>query len=243
MSSLAWTQFGPSVLTGFLASGVEFVEALTVVLAVGSVRGWRGAVMGALCAIAVMLVLVATLGNTLTTVPVGVIRITIGALTVMFGLRWLHKAILRAAGVIPRRDEEAAFARQTARMRNHGPLAGWDRTAFSATFQVTLLEGVEVVFIVIAIGAGRPNLLISASLGALAALLLVAALGVAVHRPLARVPENSMKFVVGILLSAFGCFWFGEGIGIEWPGEDLSILGLVGAFLILSLTAVRAAGR
>jgi len=231
------------MLTGFLASGVEFVEALTVVLAVGSVRGWRDAVVGALCAIAVMLLLVATLGSTLTTIPVGVIRVTIGALTVMFGLRWLHKAILRAAGVIPLRDEDAAFARQTARMRNHGPFAGWDRTAFSATFQVTLLEGVEVVFIVIAIGAGRPTLLMPASLGALAALLLVAALGVAVHRPLARVPENSMKFAVGILLSAFGCFWFGEGIGIEWPGDDLSILGLIGAFLILSLTAVRVAGR
>lgn len=239
MSSLAWTQFGPSMLTGFLASGVEFVEALTVVLAVGSVRGWRDAIVGAFCAIAVMLAMVAGLGSTLAAVPVGAIRVTIGALTVMFGLRWLHKAILRAAGVIPLRDEDAAFARQTARMRTHGLLPGWDRTAFSATFQVTLLEGVEVVFIVIAIGAGRPELLLPASLGALVALLLVIALGVAVHRPLARVPENSMKFAVGILLSAFGCFWFGEGIGIEWPGDDLAILGLAAAFLILSLAAVR----
>lgn len=231
------------MLTGFLASAVEFVEALTVILAVGSTRGWREAILGAVGAVALMLVLVAGLGTTLTGIPIDAIRVTIGVLTVMFGMRWLHKAILRAGGVIPLRDEDAAFARQTARMRSHGPLAGWDRTAFSTTFQVTLLEGVEVVFIVIAIGAGGPGLLLPASLGALGALLLVVALGLAIHRPLARVPENGMKFAVGVLLSAFGCFWFGEGIGIDWPGEDLSILALVGAFLLLALVSVRLCRR
>ncbi|MDP9095595.1 MAG: hypothetical protein M3N26_03385 [Pseudomonadota bacterium] len=227
------------MLTGFLASAVEFVEALTVILAVGSTRGWRAAILGALGAVAVMLALVAALGSTLAGIPIGFIRAAVGVATLMFGMRWLQKAILRAGGVIPLRDEDAAFARQTARMRSQGPLAGWDRTAFSATFQVTLLEGVEVVFIVIAIGAGGPGLLLPASFGALAALLLVVALGVVIHRPLARVPENSMKFVVGVLLSAFGCFWFGEGIGIEWPGEDVSILALVTAFLIVALISVR----
>lgn len=239
MSSLAWTHFGPSMLTGFLASAVEFVEALTVILAVGSVRGWRDAILGALAAVAVLLALIALLGSALTAVPIEAIRIAVGVLTLLFGMRWLHKAILRAAGIIPLRDEDAAFARQTARMRGDGPLAGWDRAAFSATFQVTLLEGVEVVFIVIAIGAGGVGLLLPASVGALAALLLVAALGIALHRPLARVPENSLKFAVGVLLSGFGCFWFGEGIGIDWPGEDWAIPGLVGAFLILALVAIR----
>ncbi len=238
MSTLAWTHFGPSMLTGFLASAVEFVEALTVVLAVGSVRGWRDAILGAAGAVAVLLALIAVLGRTLTTIPIGNIQVVVGMLTLLFGMRWLHKAILRAAGVIPLRDENAAFARQTARMRGHGALTGWDRTAFSATFQVTLLEGIEVVFIVIAIGAGGAGLLLPASIGALVALLLVVALGIAIHRPLARIPENSLKFAVGVLLSGFGCFWFGEGIGIDWPGEDLAIIGLVGLFLMVALTAV-----
>ena len=239
MSSLAWTHFGPSMLTGFLASAVEFVEALTVILAVGSVRGWRDAILGALGAVAVLLALVLVLGSALTSIPVDAIQVAVGVLTLLFGMRWLHKAILRAAGVIPLRDEDAAFARQTARMRGAGRRAGWDRTAFSATFQVTLLEGIEVVFIVIAIGAGGAGLLLPASVGALLALLLVAALGVAVHKPLARVPENSLKFAVGVLLSGFGCFWFGEGIGIDWPGDDLAILGLVAGFLLLALLSVR----
>lgn len=239
MSSLAWAQFGPSLLTGFLASAVEFLEALTVILAVGSVRGWRDALLGMAGALIVLLMLVVTLGNGLTTVPLELIQIIVGALTLLFGLRWLRKATLRAAGRIPLRNGAAAFARQAARMHDRKAAAGWDRIAFATTFQITLLEGVEVVFIVIAIGAGGAGLLVPACVGATLALLLVLAVGLAMHRPLSRIPENGLKFAVGVLLSGFGCFWFGEGIGIDWPGADLILLPLVFGFLGAALLAVR----
>jgi Ca2+/H+ antiporter, TMEM165/GDT1 family len=238
MMSIMWTHAGPTILAAFLASLVEFVEALTVVLAVGSVRGWRGALSGTGVALLVLLVLIGVLGSALTRVPLDVIQLAVGTLLLLFGMRWLRKAILRAAGVIPLHDETAAFAKETETMRKLGGGGGWDKVGFAAAFQITMLEGTEVVFIVIAVGAGGSGLLLPASLGALAALLLVVILGIALHRPLATVPENTLKFTVGVLLSAFGCFWMGEGMGLEWPGADWSILGLIIGFLALALLAV-----
>jgi uncharacterized membrane protein len=229
---------GPTILAAFLASLVEFVEALTVVLAVGSVRGWRGALSGTGAALLVLLVLISVLGTALTRIPLDVIQLAVGALLLLFGMRWLRKAILRAAGVIPLHDEAAAFAKETEAMRKIGRGGGWDKVGFATAFQITMLEGTEVVFIVIAVGAGGSGLLLPASLGALAALLLVVVLGIALHRPLTSVPENTLKFTVGVLLSAFGCFWVGEGMGLEWPGADWSILGLSVGFLALALFAV-----
>ncbi len=238
-----WLHAGPSVLAAFLASLVEFVEALTVVLAVGAVRGWRGALGGAGAALVVLLVIVAVLGSALTRIPVAVVQVAVGVLLLMFGLRWLRKAMLRAAGIIPLHDEAAAFARQTEAARAIGGGGGWDRVALATSFQITMLEGIEVVFIVVAIGAGGAGLIVPASIGALAALAVVVALGVALHRPLARVPENTLKFIVGVLLSGFGSFWFGEGIGIAWPGGDWSLLPLLAGFLAVAVAGVPMARR
>ena len=239
MLNIGWAHAGPSILAAFLASLVEFVEALTVVLAIGSVRGWRDALLGTAAALGVMLVLIVALGGALTHIPLGDIQLVVGALLLLFGLRWLRKAILRSAGVIPLHDEAAAFGKHAELMRAHGGRSGgWDRVAFAGAFQITMLEGTEVVFIVIAIGAGGAGLLLPASLGALAALLVVTVLGLAIHRPLANIPENMLKFVVGVLLSAFGSFWFGEGIGVVWPGADWSILALIAGFLAVALLAV-----
>jgi Ca2+/H+ antiporter, TMEM165/GDT1 family len=234
-----WAHAGPSVLAAFLASLVEFVEAMTVVLAVGAVRGWRGALGGAGMALIVLLVIIVVLGPALTAVPLGAVRLAVGTLMLLFGMRWLRKAILRSAGIIPLHDETQAYARQREAMgRLGGSGAGWDRIAVAASFKITMLEGIEVVFIVIAVGAAGHGLLVPASLGALAALLVVIALGVALHRPVATIPENTLKFLVGIILSAFGAFWAGEGIGIDWPGGDFAIFGLAAGFLVVALACV-----
>ena len=241
---MTWAHVAPAVIAAFLASIVEFVEALTVVLAVGSVRGWRGALTGAGAALAVLLALVAIFGPALALVPLGLIQIIVGTLLLLFGMRWLRKAILRAAGVLALHDEAAAFAKQTEAMQAAGGRAtGFDRIGFAAAFQITMLEGVEVVFIVIAVGAGGVGLLLPAAGGAVAALLLVMLLGVIVHKPLSRVPENQLKFLVGVLLSSFGAFWVGEGMGLAWPGDDWSILGLVLGFLGVALLCVQFCGR
>ena len=239
---LNWSHTFPSLLAAFLASLVECVEALTVVLAVGSVRGsrgWRSALAGVAVALALLLVIVALLGRALTQIPLHLLQGVVGALLLLFGLRWLRKAILRASGFIPLHDENAAFAKNATAMQGRETATGWDKVAFGASFQITMLEGTEVVFIVIAIGAGGPGLFLPASVGALAALVVVTALGFAVHRPLARVPENTLKFIVGALLSAFGTFWVGEGIGLEWPGADWAIAGLVGGYLLVALAAIQ----
>jgi len=229
----------PVMTAAFLASLVEFVEALTVVLAVGSVRGWRPALTGTALGLATLGALVAVLGPALTRIPLEAVQLAVGVLLLLFGLRWLRKAILRAAGVIPLHDEAAAFAGETAVMRSYGRVRdrAWDAVAIGTSFKIVMLEGIEVVFIVIAVGAAG-GLLLPASLGALAALVLVILLGVALHRPLARIPENALKFAVGVLLSAFGAFWVGEGIGIDWPGADWVLLALVAGFLAVALAAV-----
>jgi uncharacterized membrane protein len=238
--AMDWTHAGPSMLAAFLASLVEFVEALTIVLAVGAVRGWRGALGGAGVALLVLLALVLALGPALTRIPRDVVQLAVGALLLLFGMRWLRKAILRAAGVIPLHDEAAAYASEIVALRGLGGIGrGWDRVAVATSFKITMLEGIEVVFIVIAVGAAGQGLLVPASLGALAAFLLVVALGLALHRPVATIPENTLKFVVGILLSAFGTFWVGEGMGLAWPGGDLSLVALNAGFLAAALLAVQ----
>ena len=245
MMLINWTHVGPTVVAAFLASLVEFVEALTVVLAVGAVRGWRGALMGSGAATLVLLCIIAVLGPALTRIPLGVVQLVVGALLLLFGLRWLRKAILRAAGIIAMHDEAAIYTKQEDALRRVSRSGGgWDKLAFATAFKIVMLEGTEVVFIVIALGAGGIGLLLPASLGVLAALVVVVALGIAVHRPLSRIPENTLKFVVGVLLSACGTFWVGEGLGVAWPGQDWSILGLIaGYFAVATITVPMCRGR
>ena len=234
----------PVVTAAFLASLVEAVEALTIVLAVATVRGWRSAGLGALAGLAVLALIVVALGPLLGHVPLRLLQFGIGVLLLLFGMRWLRKAILRSAGVIPVHDEAMTFATETAELREQARRneARLDWIAAVTTFKAVLLEGLEVVFIVIALGAGR-GMLIPASAGAVAACLAVAAVGLIVHRPLARVPENTLKFAVGIMLSAFGVFWTGEGFGIAWPGEDLAIVAFAAMFLAVSGAAILLARR
>jgi uncharacterized membrane protein len=237
--TIDWTHAGPSILAAFLASLVEFIEALTIVLAVGTVRGWRGALGGTGLALLILLAIIIILGPALTQIPRDVVQLAVGALLLLFGMRWLRKAILRAAGVIPLHDEAEAYAKEITLLRGLGGLGrGWDRIAVATSFKITMLEGIEVVFIVIAVGAAGTGLLVPASIGALAALLLVVALGLVLHRPVAMIPENTLKFVVGVLLSAFGTFWVGEGMGLQWPGADLAIAALNAGFLTAALVAV-----
>lgn len=231
-----WAHAWPSTIAAFLASLVEFVEALTVVLAVGAVRGWSGALIGSGAAVGLLLAIVIAVGPALTRIPLDVVQLTVGFLLLLFGMRWLRKAILRSAGVIPLHDEAAIYSNETESLRKLGQHGrGWDKVAIATAFKITMLEGIEVVFIVIAVGSGGVGLLVPASIGALAALVVVVLLGVAIHKPLASIPENTLKFMVGVLLSAFGTFWVGEGMGLRWPGQDWSILGLVAGFLIVAL--------
>jgi len=230
---------GSAMTAAFLASLVEAVEALTIVLAVAVVRGWRPAGLGAIAGLVVLAVIVVALGPLLDRVPLHWLQLAIGILLLLFGMRWLRKAILRAAGLIPLHDEAAAFASETAELREQArrDAQRLDWLAGLASFKAVLLEGLEVVFIVIAVSAGR-GVLIPVSAAALAACLLVALIGLLVHRPLARVPENMLKFAVGVMLSAFGLFWTGEGFGVAWPGADLAILAFIALFLGTGLAAV-----
>jgi uncharacterized membrane protein len=157
---------------------------------------------------------------------------------ILFGLRWLRKAILRAAGYIALHDEEKAFAKETDTLKHHARQQRANYLAGLASFKAVLLEGVEVVFIVIAVGAGR-GMLGYASLGAAAAVVLIMAIGLAVHRPLSKIPENILKFVVGLMLTSFGIFWTGEGLGADWPGADLALLGILVVLVVVSLLAVQ----
>ncbi len=236
---LNWTHAGPTVLAAFLASLVEFVEALTVVLAVGAVRGWRGALGGTALALLLLSISVVALGPALTRIPFEVVQLGLGTLLLLFGMRWLRKAILRSAGIIALHDEDALYAKETASLRSFGGTgAGWDGIAITTAFKITMIEGIEVVFIVVAMGAAGGGLLVPASIGAAAALALVVALGFVLHRPVAMIPENMLKFAVGVLLCAFGVFWIGEGMGFAWPGGDLSIPGLTAGFLAVAAAAV-----
>jgi uncharacterized membrane protein len=222
----------------FAASFVEAVEALTVVLAVGLTRSWRPALTGAGTALVGLALLVAALGPLISLIPIRALQAIVGVLLLLFGLRWLRKAIMRAIGVIALHDETQAFARQTRELAEAERLREkeLDWVAGVTSFKAVLLEGTEVVFIVIAVGAG--GLLWLASLGALAACVLVAALGAAALGPLSQVPENALKFAVGVMLSAFGLFWTGESLGVEWPGGDAAILGFAVMFFAVALALV-----
>jgi len=229
-----WSVAAPAVTAAFLASLVEVVEAFTIVLAVGTLRGWKPALLGAGAGLALLAALVLALGPLLGQVPLDVLQLVIGVLLLLFGLGWLRKAILRAGGVLALRDETAVFSAERATLsaeaRRRQSRLSW--LAGVTAFKAVVLEGLEVIFIVIAVGAGR-GLLLPAGLGALAACLVVLAIGLLLRRPLARVPENSLKFGVGVMLTAFGVFWSGEGLGIPWPGGDLALL----AFALLFLAA------
>lgn len=236
MSDLA--AIAPTVTAAFLGALVEVVEAFTIVLAVGVTQSWRAALTGAGLALALLVALVVIFGPLIALIPLALMQVIIGLLLILFGMRWLRKAILRAAGHIAPHDEEAAFAAETGLLRRHSAARRADRLAAVAAFKAVLLEGVEVVFIVIAVGAAH-GMVLWASAGAMAAVALVMAVGLVVHRPLARVPKNALKFVVGLMLSAFGIFWTGEGLGADWPGGDLALLGLLAVLALFSLAAVR----
>ena len=235
-----WTEASAPALASFIACLVEVAEALTVVLAVGAVRGWRGALAGTGVALGLLMIMTVTMGSALQRVPLNLAKLAIGALLVLFGLRWLRKAILRAAGVIPLHDEQAAYEGETRMLRSLGLASrSWDGVAMAAAFKITMIEGLEVVFIVIAIGTGGRGTLPWASAGAFAALILGILAGIALRRPLTAVPENTLKFAVGVLLAAFGTFWVAEGAGTSWPGDDAAILLLAIGFLGVSLLGVR----
>lgn len=232
------------VLATFLASGVEGVEALTIVLAVGVTRGWRSPLIGIGVALVILAVVTAILGPTLTIIPIDALRLVVGALLLVFGLQWLRKAILRAGGYKDLHDEAAIYQKQLSAAQGSTQIAraGLDWYAFTISFKGVLLEGLEVVFIVLTFGATAHQIGLAA-IGAAAALVLVVALGVAVHRPLTQVPENMLKFAVGLLLTAYGTFWAAEGAGVTWPGSDAAILGILAVLVVISFGYVTALRR
>ena len=232
------------VLGAFLASAVEMVEALTIVLGVGVVRGWRAPLIGVAAATLVLAALVAALGPALSHVPIDSLRLVVGALLLVFGLQWLRKAILRSSGDKVLHDEDKAFRqeREQAASAGYERRAGLDWYSFTIAFKGVLLEGLEVVFIVIAFGSAQGQLGLAA-LGAAAAVVVVAVAGVIAHGPLARVPENRIKFAVGLLLTSFGCFWAAEGAGVDWPGDEASLIGVIAFFAAVSYVLVRALRR
>jgi uncharacterized membrane protein len=227
-------------LTTFAASGVEAVEALTIVLAVGVVRGWRSTLEGAGTALVVLAAIVAALGPALRLIPIGTLRFVVGALLLAFGLQWLRKAVLRASGYKPLKDEGAAFAREREEAGSApASSARVDWYSFTVAFKGVLLEGLEVTFIVITFGSTQGRLGLAAAAAA-AAVVAVVAVGAVVRGPLERVRENDLKYAVGALLTSFGVFWGGEGAGVHWPGGDLAILGIVAFLVFVSLALTRA---
>jgi uncharacterized membrane protein len=232
------------VLGAFLASAVEMVEALTIVLGVGIVRGWRSTLIGVAAATIVLAALVAALGPALRVIPIETLRLVVGALLLAFGLQWLRKAILRSSGYMPHKDEDAAFRRQReqAEKAGHEERAGLDWYSFTVAFKGVLLEGLEVVFIVISFGSAQNRIGLAAA-GAAAAVVVVVGAGVLARGPLERVPENTIKYVVGLLLTSFGCFWGAEGAGVNWPGDELSLLGVIAFLGAASVLLVRALRR
>jgi uncharacterized membrane protein len=223
-------------VSAFLASIVEGVEALTVVLATGTTRGWRSTLIGAGAALLALAVVIALLGPALAYVPLDVLRVIVGGLLLVFGLQWLRKAILRAGGYIAMRDEEAIYRAQLVAAQTANPKQGpgIDWYAFTLAFKSVFLEGFEVAFIVITFGGAQGNIPLAA-LGALGALIAVVITGAVLKEPLERIPENTIKFGVGVLLSTFGLFWSAEGLGVAWPGSDLAILGILAFMTLISV--------
>ncbi len=238
---MSWLHSGTAFVAAFLASLVECVEALTIVLAVGTTRGWRPSLLGAAASSIFLVMLVAIFGPALGRIPITTLQLIVGILLLLFGIRWLRKAILRAAGVISLHDEAKIYEKEKSLMLESGrpARASFDTIAFLACFKAVTLEGLEVTFTVLAIGAGGS--LLVASLGATLAAVLVIALGFVLHHPLSRVPENTLKFIVGIMLTAFGVFWIGEGLRFPWPGEDLALIAMIASLLVFSALGVRLA--
>ena len=225
-------------LGAFAASAVEMVEALTIVLAVGVTRGWRSALWGVGAATGSLVLVVAALGPALTLVPIDALRLVVGTVLLIFGLQWLRKAILRASGLKAVHDENAIFAAEVDDLRRYGGASGGhDWYAFTVSFKGVFLEGLEVAFIVVTFGGTQGNVALAA-VGAAAAVVVVVIVGAIVHAPLSRVPENGLKFGVGVMLTSFGMFWSAEGAGAEWPGGDLAILALIVVVLAAALSFV-----
>jgi uncharacterized membrane protein len=227
------------VLAAFLASAVEMVEALTIVLAVGMTRGWRSTSYGVAAALGALALVVAALGPALTEIPIDTLRVVVGTILLAFGLQWLRKAILRASGLKALHDEDAIFRHEVEDAQKAGRTSRHDWYAFTVAFKGVFLEGLEVAFIVISVGSGQGNVGLAA-VGALAALVVVGVVGACVHAPLSRVPENTLKFGVGIMLTGFGVFWSAEGAGVVWPGEEAAIIGVLAFVAILALGLTRA---
>jgi uncharacterized membrane protein len=228
------------LLSVFLACAVEAVEALTIVLAAGITRGWRPALQGVAAGLLLLAAVVAALGPALTVLPLKTLRLVVGGLLLTFGLQWLRKAILRASGYKDMRDETAAYQRQLAAAQaataDKRPLVD-DWYAFTLSFKGVVLEGLEVAFIALTFGANQHDIPL-ASAAAVAAVLTVSAVGIAVKAPLARVPENTMKFAVGVMLTGFGIFWGAEGAGAEWPGGDAALPFVLAYVLLIAVSAV-----
>ena len=225
------------VAAAFLASTVEMVEALTIVLAVGVTRGWRSAGWGVAAAVGGLILIVGGLGPALANLPIDSLRLVVGTVLLVFGLQWLRKAVLRAGGVKAMHDEEAVYEAEVALLQADGERRGHDWYAFTVAFKGVFLEGLEVAFIVVTFGGTQRNVGLAA-VGAVAALVVVLVAGTIVHAPLTRVPENTLKFGVGVMLTAFGIFWSAEGAGITWPGGDVSLLGLIAFVVALSFGLV-----
>jgi uncharacterized membrane protein len=227
------------VASAFIACAVEMVEALTIVLAVGLTRDWRSTLSGVGVAVVALAAIVAALGPALTLIPIDDLRLVVGGLLLIFGLQWLRKAILRASGHKALHDEEQAFARETEEARAAGSerRAGLDWYAFTIAFKGVLLEGLEVAFIVLTFGSTQGSIPLAAS-GAAAAVVLVVAVGVVARAPLSRVPENTMKFAVGVMLTTFGIFWGAEGAGADWPRGDAALPVVLLFVVLLSLGLV-----
>ena len=220
----------------FLGSAVESVEALTIVLAVGLTRGWRAPLYGTVAALVALAVLVLVFGQLIVArVPELTLKLVIGTLIVLFGLRWLHKAVLRSAGVIAMHDEKLAYEKAVSSLGQAA--VGRDWIGFTLALKGVFLEGLEVVFIVIAVGGTSGGLPIAVA-GGLLAMVVVAAIGVAVRKPLAMVPENTLKYAVGIILTSIGTFWAAEGMGATWPLDFVSILGLALVYFAASRIAI-----
>ena len=226
-------------LSVFLACAVEAVEALTIVMAVGVTRSWRSALIGVGAATLVLAVVVAALGPALATLPINALRVVVGGLLLVFGLQWLRKAVLRYAGLKAMRDEDKEFASETDAAREAGRSgSGFDGYSFTIAFKGVLLEGLEVAFIVITFGASQQRIGLAA-VAAAAAVLVVTVAGVLLRAPLARVPENTLKFCVGVMLTSFGIFWGAEGAGASWPGGDAALLVIIPGVALASLAMVR----
>jgi len=239
----SWMQGAPQMAAAFLGSSVEAVEAMTIVLAAGAARGWRSALMGSAGGLVTLAAIVVVFGSALAAIPIDYLQIAVGTALLLFGIRWLRKAVLRSAGVVALHDESAIYATQTNTLQSsERSAARWDAVAALTAYKAVVLEGVEVVVIVIGVGTVG-NMILPASIGALAACALVAAVAAFLRRPLARVPENALKYGVGIMLTSFGWFWFGEGIGIRWPYGDAAILGLMLVLFVASALMVRCIRR